>query len=117
MRFPYSRRWSCRSCFHEMKSVPFISTMSTYVYPSAPSYGVDATVKRACGEMSTSASAANYEYAWMALPAHSVSLKITPFALLVNCFVTATSRLALENAPHWIGRPTVYFSTTVALSG
>ena len=89
-----------------MKSVPFVSTMSTYVYPSAPSYGADATVKRACGETSTSASYAKYEYASMALPAHSVSLKITPSALLVNCLVTATSRLVLENAPHWIGRPT-----------
>ena len=46
---------------YEMKSVPFVSTMSTYVYPSAPSYGADATGKRACGEMSTSASAAKYE--------------------------------------------------------
>jgi hypothetical protein len=30
--------------------------MSTYVYPSVPLYGAEETVKRACGEMSTSAS-------------------------------------------------------------
>ncbi len=57
------------------------------------------------------------EYALMSRPELIAILKITPAARSVKPFAAAKSVVALVNAPHCTGRPSLYSRSTMPLSG